>query len=62
MAEKKELVALLKDWRAAAVLLATFLLTLARDLTTGIIAGCVLALAFHLTSGAARSPGAGGRT
>jgi len=50
MAEKGEFVVLLKDWRTAAVLLATFLLTLIRDLTTGIIAGCVLALVFHLAA------------
>jgi SulP family sulfate permease len=43
MAEKKEFVRLLPDWRAAVVLLATFGLTLVRDLTAGIIAGCVLA-------------------
>jgi SulP family sulfate permease len=43
MAEKAEFVRLLRDWRTAAVLLATFGLTLARDLTTGIIAGCLLA-------------------
>ena len=33
---------------AAAVLLTTFGLTLVRDLTTGIIAGCVLAAVFFL--------------
>ena len=43
MAEKKEFAALLRDWRTAAVLLATFGLTLAKDLTVGIIAGCLLA-------------------
>ena len=43
MAEKAEFVRLLRDWRTAAVLLATFGLTLVEDLTTGIIAGCVLA-------------------
>jgi SulP family sulfate permease len=43
MAEKGEFVRLLKDWRTAAVLLATFGLTLLRDLTTGIVAGCALA-------------------
>jgi SulP family sulfate permease len=43
MAEKKEFVRLLPDWRAAVVLLATFGLTLVRDLTAGIIAGCLLA-------------------
>jgi SulP family sulfate permease len=46
MAEKAEFARLLRDWRTGAVLLATFALTLARDLTTGIIAGCLLAAAF----------------
>jgi sulfate permease, SulP family len=46
MAEKKEFVALLRDWRTAAVLLATFGLTLVESLTVGIVAGCVLAGAF----------------
>lgn len=46
MAEKAEFAKLLKDWRTAAVLLATFGLTVVRDLTTGIIAGCLLATAF----------------
>ena len=49
MAEKEEFRRLLRAWPNAAVLLATFLLTLVEDLTTGIIAGCavtaVLALA-----------------
>jgi SulP family sulfate permease len=48
MAEKAEFVRLLRDWRTAAVLLATFGLTLARDLTTGIAAGCALAAIFAL--------------
>ena len=48
MAEKREFARLLKDWRTAAVLLATFGLTLARDLTAGIIAGCLVAVAFAL--------------
>jgi sulfate permease, SulP family len=43
MAEKAEFGRLLRDWRSAAVLLATFGLTLVEDLTTGIIAGCVVA-------------------
>jgi SulP family sulfate permease len=43
MAEKAEFLRLLRDWRTAAVLLATFGLTLARDLSTGIIAGCLVA-------------------
>lgn len=46
MAEKREFVRLLSDWRGAAVLLATFGLTMIEDLTTGIIAGCVLATLF----------------
>jgi SulP family sulfate permease len=46
MVEKREFVRLLTDWRAAAVLLATFGLTMIEDLTTGIIAGCVLAALF----------------
>lgn len=48
MAEKAEFVRLLGDWRTAAVLLATFGLTLARDLTTGIVAGCLLAALFSV--------------
>jgi SulP family sulfate permease len=46
MAEKAEFVRLLKDWRSAAVLIATFGVTLVRDLTSGIVAGCVLAALF----------------
>jgi SulP family sulfate permease len=46
MAEKREFVRLLPDWRAASVLLATFGLTLVKDLTAGIVAGCVLAAVF----------------
>ena len=43
MAEKAEFFRLMKEWRGAAVLLATFGLTLLKDLTFGIVAGCVLA-------------------
>ena len=45
---------------AAAVLLATFGLTLIEDLTFGIIAGCVLAAAFALSRSrqAVATPGA----
>jgi SulP family sulfate permease len=50
MAEKKEFASLLGNWRAGAVLLATFGLTLLRDLTTGIAAGCVLAALFWAAS------------
>ena len=48
MAEKKEFVVLLREWRGASVLLATFLLTLAEDLTAGIIAGCAVAAVLAL--------------
>ena len=43
MAERAEFVRLLGDWRAGSVLIATFGLTLVQDLTTGIVAGCLLA-------------------
>jgi SulP family sulfate permease len=46
MTEKPAFAELLRTWRTAAVLLATFGLTVARDLTTGILAGCLLAAAF----------------
>ena len=46
MAEKEEFLHLLQKWRSAAVLLATFGLTVIEDLTVGIIAGCALAAAF----------------
>lgn len=43
MAEKAEFARLLRSGPSAVILLATFGLTLLRDLTTGIIAGCALA-------------------
>lgn len=43
MAEKREFVHLLGQWKSALVLLTTFVLVLIKDLTFGIIAGCVLA-------------------
>lgn len=46
MAEKAEFARLLREWRGAAVLLATFGLTVLHDLTVGIIVGCALASAF----------------
>jgi SulP family sulfate permease len=49
MAEKREFAAQLRDWRSAAVLLATFGLTLVKDLTFGIVAGCLVAALFALT-------------
>ena len=48
MAEKEEFLSLLREWRSAAVLLATFGLTVIEDLTVGIIAGCALAAAFAI--------------
>jgi len=48
MAEKKEFLILLRDWRSAVVLIATFALTLVVNLTAGIIAGCLLAAMFAI--------------
>jgi sulfate permease, SulP family len=48
MAEKEEFVRLLRDWRSACVLIATFGLTVIEDLTFGIVAGCALASALAL--------------
>jgi len=46
MAEKEEFRRLLGNWPSAAVLIATFVLTLFQTLTIGIVAGCVLAALF----------------
>jgi SulP family sulfate permease len=46
MAEPREFGALMRHWRSAAMLLATFGLTLLENLTYGIVAGCALALLF----------------
>jgi SulP family sulfate permease len=48
MAEKEEFVRLLRDWRSAAVLIATFGLTVVEDLTFGIVSGCALAALFAI--------------
>jgi SulP family sulfate permease len=48
MADKAEFLGLLRSWPNAIVLLATFGLTLLRDLTTGIVAGCLLAALFAI--------------
>jgi SulP family sulfate permease len=48
MAEKAEFARLLRGWRTASVLLTTFAVTLLRDLTSGIIAGCALAAVLAL--------------
>jgi SulP family sulfate permease len=56
MAEKLEFVRLLRNWRFAAVLLTTFGLTLVKDLTYGIVAGCLVAALIaivHATGGSA---------
>lgn len=54
MAEKKEFLALLRNWRTAAVLLVTFGLTLIEDLTVGIVAGCLVAASLALISACSR--------
>jgi SulP family sulfate permease len=43
MVERPAIARLLGEWRTGAVMLTTLLLTVARDLTTGILAGCLLA-------------------
>ena len=43
---RRQFLAQLRDWRTATVLLATFGLTLVKDLTFGIGAGCLLAALF----------------
>ena len=48
MADRSEFLSLLRSWPSAIVLLSTFALTLLRDLTTGIVAGCLLAALFAL--------------
>jgi SulP family sulfate permease len=48
MMERSEIARYLRHLPSGVILIATFGLTLARDLVTGIIAGCALALIFHL--------------
>ncbi len=50
MAEKAEFARLLRRWPTATVLLATFGLTLVKDLTFGIVAGCVTAGIFAIAA------------
>jgi sulfate permease, SulP family len=57
MAEKQEFLRLLRDWRSAAVLLVTFSLTVLIDLTSGIVAGCLLAAVFAIAHRAVASEG-----
>jgi sulfate permease, SulP family len=58
MAEKAEFARLLAEWPSATVLLATFGLTILRDLTTGIVAGCALAAILALLHRGVREEGA----
>jgi SulP family sulfate permease len=58
MAEKAEFARLLRQPAGAAVLLTTFGVTLLRDLTEGIIAGCVLAALLALFRRKVRAEGA----
>ena len=58
MAEKKEIASLLRSGPSAMVLVATFGLTIVRDLTTGIVAGCVLAALLALLHRRVREEGA----
>jgi SulP family sulfate permease len=48
MAEKQAFAQLMRHWPTASVLLATFGLTLVKDLTSGIVAGCLVAAVFAL--------------
>jgi SulP family sulfate permease len=57
MAEKREFWRLLRHWREAAVLIATFALTLIKDLTYGIVMGCALAALFVLVKRAVEEEG-----
>jgi SulP family sulfate permease len=57
MAEKREFWRLLGNWREMIVLLATFGLTLLKDLTYGIIMGCALAALFALLKRAVQEEG-----
>jgi hypothetical protein len=50
MIEKGLLVALLRNWRSALVLMITFGLTVAINLTTGILAGCLASIVLQWKS------------
>ena len=64
MAEKMEFVRLLRNWQLATVLLTTFGLTLVKDLTFGIVAGCVAAAVFAVfgTQPGSRTPDSSAQT
>ncbi|MGZ5986826.1 MAG: SulP family inorganic anion transporter [Caulobacteraceae bacterium] len=57
MAERAEFLRLLGAWRSGSVVLATFVLTVVRDLTAGIVAGCMLAAVFALLGRPLREEG-----
>jgi SulP family sulfate permease len=57
MAEKHEFLALLRSGRSAAVLLATFVLTLVFNLMAGIVAGCLVAVLFAASGRAVAKEG-----
>jgi len=57
MAEKREFARLLGHWREAVVLIATFGLTLIKDLTYGIVMGCALAALFAMVKRAVAEEG-----
>jgi SulP family sulfate permease len=57
MAEKREFLRLFGGWRSALVLIATFGLTFLKDLTVGIVAGCLLAALFAAFRAAIPSEG-----
>jgi SulP family sulfate permease len=58
MTEKAEFVRLLGNWPSAVVLLTTFIATLVRDLTTGIVLGCAAAAVLWLVRRAVAEEGA----
>ncbi len=58
MADRAEFAVLIRKWPAGLVLAATFVLTIVRDLTFGIVAGCVLAAIFALLHRPVREEGA----
>ncbi len=58
MADRADFAALLRRWPSAAVLLCTFGLTILRDLTAGIVAGCLLAALLGLIRHSVREEGA----
>jgi SulP family sulfate permease len=58
MADRAEFAALIRKWPAGLVLAATFILTIVRDLTFGIITGCMLAAIFALLHRPVREEGA----